>query len=143
VDVSRLAVIGTSMGGFTAAAAAGRLRGRLRTAVCIAGCGDLPACYAATDSIAPGGWGPPDRSMDGETAARVARVDPIRHPERLASLPILVLHGESDTWNPCSTSVRFGEAVPSACVRIVPDAVHWPPNQVIVDAAVEWLRDHV
>jgi uncharacterized protein len=143
VDAGRLAVIGTSMGGFTAAAVAARLRGSLRAAVCIAGCGDLPACYAATDSIGPGGWGPPDRSMDEETVARVARVDPLGHPERIAPLPILVLHGERDTWNPCSTSVRFGEAVPSACVRIVPDAVHWPPSPVIIDAAVDWLGCHV
>jgi uncharacterized protein len=143
VDGSRLAVIGTSMGGFTAAAVAGRVRERLQTAVCIAGSGDLPGCYAATDSIAPDGWGPSDRSMDAETTERVERVDPIRHPERLDALPMLVLHGSRDTWNPPSTSVRFGAMVPSARVQVVPDAVHWPPNRVIVDAAVGWLRDHV
>lgn len=143
VDASRLAVLGTSMGGFTAAAAAARVRDRLRTAVCIAGCADLPACYAATDSIGPDGWGPPDRSIDAETRERIGRVDPLGHPERIAPLPVLLLHGEKDTWNPCATSVRFGAALESSCVQIVPDAGHWPPSPVIVDAAVEWLRDHV
>lgn len=143
VSGSRLSVIGTSMGGFTAAAVAGRLGDQLRTAVCIAGSGDLPWCYAHTDSIRPDGWGPPDRSMDEETTARVERIDPIRHPEQYESVSMLVLHGSHDTWNPPATSVRFGELVPSAQVRVVPDAVHWPPSAAIVEAAVTWLRDHV
>jgi pimeloyl-ACP methyl ester carboxylesterase len=143
LDLTRLAVVGTSMGGFTAAVVAGRLRQRLRTAVCIAGCADLPGCFAATDSIGAGGWGPLDRSIDRETAARIERIDPLRHPDRLAGLPVLLLHGERDTWNPCSTSVRFGAALASARVRIAPEAGHWPPNPEIVEAAVSWLRDHV
>lgn len=143
VEPSRMALVGTSMGGFTAAAAAARVRERLRTAVCIAGCADLPACFAATDSIGPEGWGPLDRAVDVETMARIASVDALGHAHRIAPLPVLLLHGERDTWNPCATSLRFGAALESSCVRIVPGAVHWPPAPAIVDAAVEWLRDHV
>ena len=140
---SRMAVIGTSMGGFTAAAVAGRLGEQLRTAVCIAGSGDLPGCYSQTDSIRQDGWGPSDRSMDEETTRRVERIDPIRHPDQYESVPMLVLHGSRDTWNPPATSIRFGEVVPAAQVRVIPGAVHWPPSAAIVDAAVTWLRDHV
>jgi dienelactone hydrolase len=148
VDPRRTAVAGTSMGGFTAAAVASRLGERLRAAVCIAGCADLPACFAATDSISPAGWGPPDRSIDDETRARIERIDAIGYPERFPPVPLLLLHGELDTWNPCSTSVRFAEAlrpVYAACpdalrLRLVPDAPHWPPGPDMVEAAACWLR---
>jgi len=151
VDGGRLGVVGVSMGGFTAAVVAARARDRLRAAVCVAGSADLPRCLAETDSIAPGKWGPPDRSLDGETRARIARIDPLGYPEQYAPLPLLVLHGDRDTWNPCATSERFAAAVqpgyaahPEAFrLTIVPAAPHWPPNPTIVQEAVEWLRYHV
>jgi dipeptidyl aminopeptidase/acylaminoacyl peptidase len=151
IDGTRIGVIGVSMGGFTAAVVAARVRDRLRAAVCVAGCADFRQCMATTDSIAPGKWGPPDRALDAETRARIARIDPLGYPERYAPLPLLLLHGDRDTWNPCVTSERFAEAVrphyaasPDAFrLVIVPGAPHWPPNPTIVQEAVDWLRRHV
>src|SRR5262249_6739805 len=107
VDRERLGVAGLSMGGFTATVVAARERDRLRAAVCIAGSADLTHCMATTDSIAPDRWGPPDRALDAETEARIRRIDPLRYPERFAPLPLLLLHGERDTWNPPVTTERF------------------------------------
>ncbi|MGH2460814.1 MAG: alpha/beta hydrolase family protein [Chloroflexota bacterium] len=151
VDGARLGVIGVSMGGFTAAVVAARARDRLGAAVCVAGSADLPRCFAETDSIAPGKWGPADRSLDAETRARIARIDPLGYPERYASLHLLVLHGGRDTWNPCATSEGFAVAVQprvaasSGAFRltIVPGAPHWPPHPTMTGEAVEWLRHYV
>ncbi|MBO0703577.1 MAG: alpha/beta fold hydrolase [Candidatus Dormibacteraeota bacterium] len=143
VDASRMAVAGYSMGGFTAAVVAGRERTRLRTAVAMAGSGDLPGCFAATDSIGPEGWGPCDRSLDAETEARIARIDPLLHPELLDGFPLLIVHGESDTWNPCRTSRAVARRVGSARLEIVPGAVHWPPGPAVTKAALDWLVDRV
>jgi len=151
VDGSRLGVLGLSMGGFTAAVVAARLRPRLRAAVCIAGAADLAVCMAQTDSIAPGKWGPLDRALDPETRDRIARIDPLYYPEQFAPLPLLVLHGARDTWNPGVTGERFAAAVQphygAAPDRfrftLVPGAPHWPPNAAIVDEALSWLRRYV
>ena len=147
VDASRLAVAGLSMGGFTAAVVGSRLRDRLRAAVCIAGSACLEECMAATDSIAPGKWGPSDRAIDPETRDRIARVDPLHYPDRFAPLPLLLLHGDRDTWNPPTTSARFASllaphyaAHPERFKHVsVPGAPHWPPTPAIVDAAAGWL----
>jgi dienelactone hydrolase len=150
VDGGRLTVLGCSMGGFTAAAVAAREGRRLRAAVCLAGSAGLAACMAATDSIAPGKWGPPDRALDAETEARIGRIDPLGYPERFPPLPLLLLHGAEDTWNPPATSVAFFERLRPAYARagtperarleVVPGAPHWPPGPALVDAAVAWLE---
>ena len=150
VDPHRLAVAGLSMGGFTAAVVASRLGPRLSAAVCIAGSAGLEQCMAVTDSIAPDKWGPQDRSIDAETRARIARIDPLYYPERFAPLPLLLLHGERDTWNPPSTTQAFaaqlashyGESGRLSSV-FVPNAPHWPPAAPIVEAAAGWLTTHL
>jgi dienelactone hydrolase len=151
VDPDRLGIIGLSMGGFTAAVVAARVRDRIRAAVCIAGCADLPHCMATTDSIAPGRWGPTDRSIDRETNERIARIDPLGYPDRFAALPLLLLHGSADTWNPVVTSQRFAEqlrpyyaAEPGRFrLAVVPGAPHWPPASMIGRETVEWIVEHV
>jgi dienelactone hydrolase len=151
VDGRRLGVLGISMGGYTSAVVAARVSNRLSAAVCIAGAADLAACMAATDSIAPGKWGPLDRSIDAETRERIARIDPLGYPQRFAPLPLLVLHGERDTWNPCATSERFAALVAPAYAgqpaafraEIVPDAPHWPPQPAMMRQAIDWLRQFV
>jgi dienelactone hydrolase len=150
VDPHRLAVAGLSMGGFTAAVVASRLGHRLSAAVCIAGSARLEECMAATDSIAPGKWGPQDRSIDAETQARIARIDPLNYPERFAPLPLLLLHGERDTWNPPSTTQAFAAQLAphygdSGRLRsvFVPNAPHWPPAAPVVEAAADWLITHL
>jgi dienelactone hydrolase len=151
VDPARLAVAGLSMGGFTAAAVAARERARLCAAVCIAGSANLRHCMATTDSIAPGRWGPPDRALDAETEARIARIDPLHYPERFAPLPLLLLHGEADTWNPPVTTERFVgllrpeyAAIPESLrFVLVPGAPHWPPQPPIVNETVEWLQEYL
>ncbi|HEX4215117.1 MAG TPA: alpha/beta fold hydrolase [Candidatus Dormibacteraeota bacterium] len=151
VDASRIGVAGISMGGFTAAFVASRLNDRLRAAVCVAGCGDLRECMARTDSIGPDGWGPPDRAIDGETEKRIERIDPLGHPDRFPPLPLLLLHGSEDTWNPCVTSERFAAALRPQYsdlravfdLRIVPGALHWPPAPEIVDQLEGWLTEHI
>lgn len=151
VDGRCLGVLGVSMGGFTAAVVAARLRDRLRAAVCIAGTGDLAACMAETDSIAPGKWGPPDHAIDPETSERIARIDPITYPDRFAPLPLLVLHGDRDTWNPVGTSQRFADLVRPSYqdapdrfqLVVIPEAPHWPPHAAMVREAVAWLVNGV
>jgi dienelactone hydrolase len=153
VDAQRMGVAGLSMGGFTAAVVGSRLRERLRAAVCIAGSADLVTCMAKTDSIAPGKWGPQDRSSDAQTRARIARIDPLHFPERFAPLPLLLLHGARDTWNPPQTSQRFAELLAREYaaagvsdrfrLTLVPNAPHWPPSQAILDEALTWLRRYV
>jgi dienelactone hydrolase len=148
VDNARLAVAGVSMGGFTAAVVAAAVGERLRAAVCIAGSAGLAECMAATDSIAPGKWGPLDRALDDETQARIQRIDPLHYPERYAPLPLLLLHGELDTWNPCRTTQGFHTAlVPHYAMSpgglrlsVTPGAPHWPPGPSMIDEAVSWLR---
>lgn len=151
VDGERIGVAGISMGGFTAAVVAAGQRDRLRAAVCVAGCADLAYCMATTDSIAPGKWGPPDRALDAETRERIARIDPMYYPGRYAPLPLLLVHGEQDTWNPPATSERFAETVrPTYAAHperfrlaIVPGAPHWPPHRTVVQETVDWLGRYV
>lgn len=150
VDANRLGVLGVSMGGFTATVVGAHLRERLCACVAIAGSGGLAACMAATDSIAPGKWGPPDRALDAETQERIARIDPLFYADRYVPLPLLLLHGEQDTWNPVATSQGFFAALQPtyaahpelARLVIIPDAPHWPPDAAMIDQAVEWLSLH-
>jgi dipeptidyl aminopeptidase/acylaminoacyl peptidase len=151
VDQSRLGVLGISMGGYTTAVVAARQSARLRAAVCIAGGADLTTCMQETDSIAPGRWGPPDRSLDEDTRERIGRIDPLGYAERYAPLPLLLLHGERDTWNPVVTAQRFHEALEphyreapeNLKLVVVPEAPHWPPGKAFVEEAVAWLERHV
>jgi dipeptidyl aminopeptidase/acylaminoacyl peptidase len=151
VDGARLGVLGISMGGYTTAVVAARQSARLRAAVCIAGSADLTTCMQETDSIAPGRWGPPDRSIDAETRERIARIDPLGYPDRYAPLPLLLLHGERDTWNPPATSQRFHAALqphyrdqPERLrLVVVPEAPHWPPGRPFADETVAWLTRHL
>ena len=152
VDAARLGVVGLSMGGFTAAAVGSRLRRRLHAAVCISGSANLLACMAETDSIAPGKWGPPDRLIDAETRERIARIDAVHYPDQFAPLPLLLLHGARDTWNPPATSEQLAAllareyAAAGASERfrftLVPNAPHWPPSAAIVEDAQSWLRTY-
>jgi dienelactone hydrolase len=150
VDAGRLSVAGVSMGGFTAAVVAAAERQRLRAAVCIAGSAGLAECMANTDSIAPGKWGPVDRSLDAETRDRIERIDPIYYPDRYAPLPLLLLHGELDTWNPCRTTQGFHASLLShyatapGCLKfsLVSSAPHWPPGPAMIDETVAWLEAH-
>lgn len=147
VDQRRLGVLGISMGGFTAAVVAARQSARLRAAVCIAGGGDLTTCMLETDSIAPGRWGPPGRAIDDETGERIDRIDPLFYPNRYAPLPLLLLHGERDTWNPVKTARLFHQALAAQYADaperlnlvVVPDAPHWPPGRPFVDETIAWL----
>lgn len=151
VDASRLGVLGHSMGGYTAAVVAARLRERMRACVCVAGCANLTHCMATTDEIAPGKAGPLDRSLDPETRDRIGRIDPLGYPDRYAPLPLLLLHGDRDTWNPSVTTQQFAAALDphyaSMLERlrlvIVPDAPHWPISRKMVDEAVDWLSRFV
>jgi len=151
VDGERLGVLGISMGGYTTAVVAARQRVRLRAAVCIAGSADLTTCMQETDSIAPGRWGPPDRAIDPETRERITRVDPIHYPDRYAPLPLLLLHGQRDTWNPPVTSQRFQVALqphyrsePDRLrLVVVPEAPHWPPGRPFADETLAWLTQHL
>mgnify|MGYP001167113032 CR=1 FL=1 len=151
VDVRRIGVIGVSMGGYTAAAVGARQKERVRAVVCINGAAELELCMATTDAIAPGKWGPPDRAIDPRTRQTIAVIDPINYPERFPPLPILLVHGMMDTWNPCITSQRFAAALlphyrPWAerlKLLIVPGAVHWPPNRTMVRESVAWLLRYV
>lgn len=151
VDGARLGVLGMSMGGYAAAVVAARAREHLRACVCIAGCANLAHCMATTDAIAPGEFGPLDRSLDSQTQDRIARIDPLGYPERYAPLPLLLLHGEEDTWNPCVTSQQFAAALEPyyAATRerlrlvLVPNAPHWPLSPVMAEEAVGWLRRFV
>jgi dipeptidyl aminopeptidase/acylaminoacyl peptidase len=147
VDQGRLGVLGISMGGYTTAVVAARQSARLRAAVCIAGGADLTTCMRETDSIAPGRWGPQDRAIDEETRERIARIDPLGYADRYAPLPLLLLHGERDTWNPVSTARRFHAALEphykdapeSLKLVVVPEAPHWPPGKPFVDETLAWL----
>lgn len=151
VDVTRVGLIGVSMGGFTAAVVGARQKDRVRAAVCINGSAELELCMATTDSIAPGKWGPPDRAIDPKTRQTIALIDPINYPERFSPLPILLLHGMMDTWNPCITSQRFAAALyphykPWAHrlkLVVVPGAVHWPPSRTMIAESLAWLLRHV
>lgn len=147
VDPARVGVMGVSMGGYAAAVVAARARERLRACVCIAGCANLAHLMETTDAIAPGAMGPLDRSLDVETRERIARIDPLGYPDRYAPLPLLLLHSEKDTWNPCVTSQKFATALEPHYAAtpqhlrlvVVPDAPHWPLYREIVEEAMGWL----
>lgn len=147
VDRDRLGVVGHSMGGYTAAVVAARLRERLRAAVCIAGCANLAHCMATTDEIGAGKAGPLDRSLDAETRDRIDRIDPHCHPQGYAPLPLLLVHGERDTWNPSITSQEFATKLRSSYAStpeqlrlvLVPDAPHWPLTRLMAEETVAWL----
>lgn len=151
VDASRIAVAGVSMGGYTAAVVASRHARRLGAAVCIAGCANLRRCFAETDSVGPGRYGPADRALDADTSDRIDRIDPIGHLDSFAPLPLLLLHGDRDTWNPSATTEEFAAAIHdqyTACpaalrVRIIAGAPHWPPGMVAVQEAVTWIDHHL
>lgn len=151
VDSGRLGVLGVSMGGYTAAVVAAQERDKLGACVCIAGCANLAQCMATTDGIAPGEFGPLDRSLDAETQDRIARIDPRGHLERYAPLPLLLVHGKKDTWNPCATSQQFAAALEPYYAAtpdrlrlvLVPDAPHWPLSREMVEEAIGWLRRFV
>ena len=81
---------------------------------------------------------------------RVARVDPLHYPNRFAPLPLLLLHGEHDTWNPPTTTQQFAALVAPSYQDphrfrsvLVPNAPHWPPTATIVEEAAAWLTKHL
>src|SRR5437763_247258 len=75
------------------------------------------------------------------------RFDPLGYPERSPPLPLLLLHGEADGWNPVTTSQRLHAALTgpyrtrAEALRlvVVPGAPHWPPGAAFVAETVEWL----
>jgi hypothetical protein len=99
VDMSRVAVMGSSTKGFAALRAAADRR--IAVAVVLAACGDYHT-FLHLSALAMNG-APLD--LDLHYDAELRRLEPIRHPRRFTHAAILMMNGTKDT------------AVPIACAR--------------------------
>lgn len=99
VDMSRIAVMGSSTKGFAAMRAA--TDRRISVAVLLAACGDYHT-FLHLSALAMGG-APLD--LDAAYDAELSRLEPVRHARRFTHAAILMMNGTADT------------AVPIACAR--------------------------
>jgi pimeloyl-ACP methyl ester carboxylesterase len=115
VDMSRVAVMGSSTKGFAAMRAAADPR--ISVAVLLATCGD----YHAFLHFSPLAMKGAPLDLDPDYDAELRRLEPIRHPGRFTHAAILMMNGTGDTAVPIacarSTARAFSRAYARAGVR--------------------------
>jgi hypothetical protein len=115
VDMSRVAVMGSSTRGFAAMRAAADRR--IAVAVLLAACGD----YHTFLHLSPLAMNGAPLDLDRHYDAELRRLEPIRHPQRFTHAAILMMNGTADTAVPVecarTTARAFARAYARAGVR--------------------------
>lgn len=135
---SRFALIGESMGGFSAAGAFVR-NPDLNSLVCVNGsCAYEKAFEINLTKNAP--------NPSAEALGLIRAVDPMSHKELLRERPILILHGDSDTTVPLASQQYFMEEIaplyqkhPERLQMIVSNHCNHHFVIAMVEQAVLWL----
>jgi pimeloyl-ACP methyl ester carboxylesterase len=121
VDPTRIAIAGTSTTGFTTLEAVA-VEPRLAAAVVIAACGD----YHRFLHLSSLGMDGAPLDLDPAYDAALRRREPIRHPERLVHVPLLMVNGTDDLAIPVSCARESARVFRAAYARAgVPDRFRW------------------
>ena len=144
VDLSRMAVVGGSMGAMVCLMAIPRLAG-LKAAVSLAGTCGLATWYEETSGHEVYQF--PKRPLPPEVVSELDGLDPIRRPEDYPPVALLMMHGEQDLVVPPRGQQELYErlkplyesrGVPLE-LRLYPTLGHETSPELIRDMH-EWLR---
>jgi dipeptidyl aminopeptidase/acylaminoacyl peptidase len=156
IDPKRVCIVGGSYGGYAALAGVTLEQGVYRCAVSYAGISDM-------HRMLNGGWSAwidADKSSNARYMDRFVgakdpndpvydQISPIRHVDK-ASVPVLLIHGRSDSVVPYEQSVLMNEAMQKAGKQVefltLPDEDHWlsrdATRQQMLQATVTFLEKY-
>jgi 2,6-dihydroxypseudooxynicotine hydrolase len=123
VDLTRVGLMGISMGGIYGPRAAAREK-RLKAIVALAGPYDLAECWGGLNPLTRGGYVFYTWSRDEREALEKAKALTLRDVLADVRQPLLVIHGAKDRLFPPEQAERIAREAPNATLLLYPDGNH-------------------
>ena len=141
VDLSRVGLMGISMGGIYGPFAAAKEK-RLRALVALAGPYDLSECWPALNPLTKGGYTFYTHSRDEAEAFEKAKQLSLRGVIDKVDCPILVIHGAKDRLFPPEQAERIAREARRATLLMYPEGNHVCNNITYKyrPAMADWMR---
>ena len=141
VDLSRVGLMGISMGGIYGPFAAAKEK-RLRALVALAGPYDLSECWPALNPLTKGGYTFYTHSRDEAEAFEKAKQLSLRGVIDKVDCPILVIHGAKDRLFPPEQAERIAREAKRATLLMYPEGNHVCNNITYKyrPAMADWMR---
>jgi 2,6-dihydroxypseudooxynicotine hydrolase len=144
VDLTRVGLMGISMGGIYGPRAAAKEK-RLRALVALAGPYDLSECWAALNPLTRGGYVFYTKSRDEGEAFEKSKGLSLRGILKDVSCPMLVIHGGKDRLFPPEQAERIVREAPNATLLLYPEGNHVCNNipYKYRPAMADWMRERL
>lgn len=144
VDLSRVGLMGISMGGIYGPRAAAEEK-RLRAVVALAGPYDLSECWPALNALTKGGYVFYTQSRDEAEAFEKSKLLTLRGVLDRVTCPLLVIHGAKDRLFPPEQAERIAREAPRSTLLLYPDGNHVCNNIAYKyrPAMADWMREQL
>ena len=144
VDLTRVGLMGISMGGIYGPYAAAKEK-RLRALVALAGPYDLSECWEALNPLTRGGYVFYTKSHDEREAFEKAKTITLRGVLQDVTCPLLVIHGGKDRLFPPEQAERIAREAPNATLLLYPEGNHVCNNipYKYRPAMADWMRERL
>lgn len=144
VDLTKVGLMGISMGGIYGPRAAAREK-RLKAIVALAGPYDLAECWDALNPLTKGGYVFYTKSRDEREAFERSKTLTLRGILADVAQPLLVIHGAKDRLFPPEQAERIAREAPNATLLLYPEGNHVCNNipYKYRPAMADWMRDRL
>jgi 2,6-dihydroxypseudooxynicotine hydrolase len=144
VDLSRVGLMGISMGGIYGPFAAAKEK-RLRALVALAGPYDLSECWPALNPLTKGGYIYYTHSKDEAEAFEKSKQLSLRGVIDKVDCPVLVIHGAKDRLFPPEQAERIAREAKHATLLMYPDGNHVCNNITYKyrPAMADWMKERL
>jgi dienelactone hydrolase len=144
VDLTRVGLMGISMGGIYGPRAAAREK-RLHALIALAGPYDLSECWEALNPLTRGGYVFYTHSRDEVEAQGKSKTLTLRGVLKDVTCPLLVIHGGKDRLFPPEQAERIAREAPNATLLLYPEGNHVCNNipYKYRPAMADWMRERL
>ncbi|MDP9319502.1 MAG: prolyl oligopeptidase family serine peptidase [Chloroflexota bacterium] len=144
LDLSRVGLMGISMGGIYGPFAAAKEK-RLRALIALAGPYDLSECWPALNPLTKGGYVYYTHSHDEAEAFEKSKQLSLRGIIEKVDCPVLIIHGAKDRLFPPEQAERIAREAKDATLLMYPDGNHVCNNITYKyrPAMADWMKERL